>query len=62
MATRSLEIPLPDSPVPSLGALLDEPAAPARPEVVLLAHGAGAPMESDFMAARGGPPCGDAAA
>jgi len=50
LATRSLEIPLPDSPVPSLGALLDEPAAPARPEVVLLAHGAGAPMESDFMA------------
>lgn len=46
--SESLEIPLLGGPVPALGALLDRPrGAPAA--AVLLAHGAGASMDSDFL-------------
>lgn len=40
-------IAIQDGPVPSVNALFDNPSGPATP--ILFAHGAGLPMNSDFM-------------
>lgn len=46
--TLELRIPLPDGPIPTVGALLDNPDGTEAP--VLLAHGAGLDMGHEFMA------------
>ncbi len=51
MTSHSFAIPLEDAPVDSVGAILQSPSAASRAPAVLFAHGAGAPMESDFMEA-----------
>lgn len=45
----SLTVPVPDEPIEAVEALLDLPDADPGGPVVLLAHGAGAPMESEFL-------------
>jgi len=49
MPTTELELAFPGGPGETLPALYDRPARAARSSFVLLAHGAGAGMDSDFM-------------
>lgn len=51
MQPRSIGIPLPRGPLAALSGLQDEPAQDAGRAVVLLANGAGLPMDSPFQAA-----------
>ena len=51
MTAESLRITVPHAAAEWVSALLDQPAEDPGRSVVLLAHGAGAPMTSDFMAA-----------
>lgn len=51
MTTTALSIPLEGASVDSVSAILDAPRLAATDLAVLLAHGAGAAMESAFMAA-----------
>ncbi|MDA1265382.1 MAG: dienelactone hydrolase family protein [Planctomycetota bacterium] len=51
MTAESLRIPVPHAGAEWVSALLDLPEEDPGKSVVLLAHGAGAPMTSDFMVA-----------
>jgi len=49
MATTEIEIPTPGGKLDFVTGFLHEPAAPERGSAILLAHGAGADVTSDFM-------------
>jgi len=49
MPHETLQLPIEDCPVEAVAARLDLPGEDPGGPVVLLAHGAGAPMESDFL-------------
>ena len=51
MSVRVIRIPVEVSSTPDVSALLHEPARPGRGSAFLLAHGAGADIESEFLAA-----------
>jgi len=51
MSTENFAIPLEDAPVDSVRAILQSPTCATDAPAVLLAHGSGAPMESEFMEA-----------
>ena len=49
MTTESFSIPIEDAPVDSVEALLQRPEGPDGAPAVLLAHGSGASVESEFL-------------
>jgi hypothetical protein len=51
MPTEELSIPIDDPRIDSVSAILERPEGPERASAILLAHGAGAPMTSNFMVA-----------